>query len=91
MPSPKSARVSERKKEMNQPVRTRAKGFVARTRKLVAAGDLEGALAASKDAIIALDKAAQKGVIHENNAARRKSRLIKSINKLEASSNGGQE
>tara|TARA_Y100001960_G_scaffold145350_1_gene154084 strand:- start:505 stop:735 length:231 start_codon:yes stop_codon:yes gene_type:complete len=76
---------------MNQPVRTKAKGFVARTRKLVEAGDLEGALAASKDAIIALDKAAQKGVIHENNAARRKSRLIKSINKLEASSNGGQE
>ena len=91
MPSAKSARVSERKKEMNQPVRTRAKGFVARARRLVEAGDLEGALAASKDAIIALDKAAQKGVIHENNAARRKSRLIRSINKLEASSNGGQE
>tara|TARA_Y100001934_G_C12162903_1_gene682836 strand:+ start:318 stop:593 length:276 start_codon:yes stop_codon:yes gene_type:complete len=91
VPSAKSARVSERKKEMNQPVRTRAKGFVARARRLVEAGDLEGALAASKDAIIALDKAAQKGVIHENNAARRKSRLIKSINKLEASSNGGQE
>ena len=91
MPSAKSALVSERKKEMNQPVRTRAKGFVARARRLVEAGDLEGALAASKDAIIALDKAAQKGVIHENNAARRKSRLIKSINKLEASSNGGQE
>ena len=91
MPSAKSARVSERKKEMNQPVRTRAKGFVAKARRLVEAGDLEGALAASKDAIIALDKAAQKGVIHENNAARRKSRLIKSINKLEASSNGGQE
>jgi len=91
VPSAKSARVSERKKEMNQPVRTRAKGFVARARRLVEAGDLEGALAASKDAIIALDKAAQKGVIHENNAARRKSRLIRSINKLEASSNGGQE
>ena len=91
MPSAKSARVGERKKEMNQPVRTKAKGFVARTRKLVEAGDLEGALAASKDAITALDKAAQKGVIHENNAARRKSRLIKSINKLEASSKGEQE
>ena len=47
MPSAKSARVSERKKEMNQPVRTKAKGFVARTRKLVEAGDLEGALAAA--------------------------------------------
>ena len=48
-------------------------------------------MASSKDAITALDKAAKKGVIHENNAARRKSRLIKSINKLEANSKGEQE
>ena len=32
-----------------------------------------------KKAIIALDKAAQKGVIHKNNAARKKSRLIKKL------------
>ena len=33
-------------------------------------------------AISALDKAAQKGVIHKNNAARRKSRLMKQLAKL---------
>ncbi len=32
-----------------------------------------------KDAISALDKAAQKGVIHKNNAARRKGRLMKQL------------
>jgi len=31
-------------------------------------------------AISSLDKAAEKGVIHPNNAARRKSRLIKKLN-----------
>jgi small subunit ribosomal protein S20 len=31
----------------------------------------------------ALDKAAEKGVIHKNNAARRKSRLMKQLSALE--------
>lgn len=35
-------------------------------------------------AMRALDRAASKGVIHKNNAARRKSRLMKALNKLEA-------
>ena len=34
-------------------------------------------------AISALDKAAEQGVIHKNNAARRKSRLVKAFNKME--------
>ncbi len=37
-----------------------------------------------KDAIRALDKAAQKGVIHKNNAARRKSRLMAALHKRTA-------
>lgn len=35
-------------------------------------------------AIVALDKAAEKGIIHKNNAARRKSRLMQRYNKLVA-------
>jgi small subunit ribosomal protein S20 len=38
---------------------------------------------ALKQAISALDKAAEQGVIHKNNAARRKSRLAKAYNKME--------
>jgi len=35
-------------------------------------------------AMRALDRAASKGVIHKNNAARRKSRLMKALHKMEA-------
>lgn len=38
------------------------------------------------NAMRALDHAAGKGVIHKNNAARRKSRLMKALNKMEAAS-----
>ena len=41
------------------------------------AGDAEETQAAMLQAISALDKAAEKGVIHKNNAARRKGRLMK--------------
>ncbi|HAE32650.1 MAG: 30S ribosomal protein S20 [Chloroflexi bacterium] len=81
MPSAKSARVGDRKKERNQPLRTKARTFVTRTRRLIDSGDIEGAEGSARVAIAALDRAAQKGVIHENNASRRKSRLIKSLNK----------
>jgi small subunit ribosomal protein S20 len=81
VPSAKSARVGDRKKERNQPLRTKARTFVTRTRRLIDSGDIEGAEGSARVAIAALDRAAQKGVIHENNASRRKSRLIKSLNK----------
>jgi small subunit ribosomal protein S20 len=37
-----------------------------------------------QQAVSALDKAAQKGVIHRNNAARRKARLMKLYNEAKA-------
>lgn len=43
--------------------------------------NLEAAAEAVKAAVIALDKAAQKGVIHANNASRRKSRIVAQLNK----------
>jgi len=46
------------------------------------AGDLEAAARVIGDAISTLDRAAAKGAIHKNNAARRKSRLMKRFNAL---------
>ncbi|HEX4206571.1 MAG TPA: 30S ribosomal protein S20 [Ktedonobacteraceae bacterium] len=43
----------------------------------------EDALTAVRTAISQLDRAAKKGVIHKNNAARRKSRLMKQLNNTE--------
>ena len=45
--------------------------------------DLADARQATLEAISALDKAAEKGVLHRNNAARRKSRLMRRLNALE--------
>ena len=80
MPSAKSGRVGERKRKRNAPLRSRAKTYVADTRRLIAGGDLQAAEEALKSAVVALDKAAQKGAIHRRNAARRKSRLMKGMN-----------
>ncbi len=76
----KRIRSSERKRKINQVHRSRARTFVKRTRVLIAAGQFEEAEAMAQQAISALDKAAQKGIIHKNNAARSKSRLMKQLN-----------
>lgn len=61
-------------------MRSRYKTLVSKAEKLIETGDTEGASAAVKLAISALDKTARHGAIHPNNAARRKSRLMKKLN-----------
>lgn len=80
MPSEKSARSSKRKAERNKPLGTVAKTHIANAQKAIAARDMPAVTEAATRAQVALDKAAQKGVIHPNNAARRKSRLMKKLN-----------
>lgn len=85
MPHTKSAakmmRVAERKREQNKPIRTAAKTQVSKTLKLIQSNELDLAQKAAKQAVSVLDRAAQKGLIHPNNAARRKSRLMKRLNR----------
>lgn len=80
MPSKKSNRASEGKRERNAPLRTKAKTLVSQTRKLIESGEAQDAEKSLIAATVALDKAAQKGVIHKRNASRRKSRLSKLLN-----------
>mgnify|MGYP000157996569 CR=1 FL=1 len=80
----KRIRSSERRRKINQVHRSRARTYVKRTRSLLAEGRHEEAEAMAGEAIKALDRAAQKGVIHKNNAARRKSRLIQAINQAKS-------
>ncbi len=68
---------NEKKRIRNRVYRGEARTFVARARTAIQGKDAEAAKAATLEAISALDKAAQKGVVHKNNAARRKSRLMK--------------
>jgi small subunit ribosomal protein S20 len=61
-----------------------ARTQVKKARLAIAEGNQEDAALATQKAIIALDKAAGKGMIHKNNAARRKSRLMKELAALQA-------
>jgi small subunit ribosomal protein S20 len=70
---------NEKKRVQNRVVRGRARSFVAKARVSLETGTPEDAKTAIMDAVSALDRAAQKGVVHKNNAARRKSRLMKRL------------
>jgi len=73
-------RVSERKHIRNRRVRSTTRTYVTRAVKLISGNQPEAAQAAVIQAVQALDRAAQKGVIHANAAARSKSRLMKRLN-----------
>ena len=72
-----------KRRSRNRFIRGKARTFVKRARLSISAGDKEKAQEAVKVAISTLDKAAEKGVLHKNNAARRKSRLMKGLASLE--------
>ena len=84
MPSERSTRVLERKSLRNRPIRTATRTYVKKAQEIIATGDSEAAVESTNQAIKVLDKAATKGIIHRNNAARRKSRLMAKLNHLEA-------
>jgi len=75
---------NEKRKTRNRLFRGRARTSVKQAREAIEAADLAAAQKATEEAIRALDKAAEKGVIHKNNAARRKSRLMKTLAALKA-------
>ena len=79
----KRVRSNERKRTRNRITRTNTRTAVRSAREGIAAGQAEDARKATLAAISALDKAAVKGVIHKNNAARRKSRLMKQLAALD--------
>ncbi len=88
MPNTKSAekrmRRDQRVRLQNQRHRTRARTELRQAREAIAAGDVEQAEEAVREAVKWLDHAASKGVIHPNNASRRKSRLMKRLAELQA-------
>jgi small subunit ribosomal protein S20 len=70
---------NEKRRLRNRVFVGRARTYVKKARLAIAEGTQEDAILATKQAISALDKAAEKGMIHKNNAARRKSRLMKHL------------
>ena len=79
----KRIRSDARKRLRNQMVKSRVKTFIKKADQAIVAGE-EASIEAVRQACSELDKAATKGVIHKNNAARRKSRLMARFNKANA-------
>jgi len=76
----KQMRSSIKKRERNRMFRTRARTHINRARRFIAEGKIEEAREQVQLAIKVLDKAAEKGIIHKNKAARYKSRLMRRLN-----------
>jgi small subunit ribosomal protein S20 len=77
---------NEKRRLRNRIYAGRARTFVRKARTAIEDGELEDARQATLVAISALDKAAEKGILHKNNASRRKSRLMKHLAALEKQS-----
>ena len=78
----KRVRVAERKQVRNKPIHSLCKTNITKAERLIFSGELEPARQAVAAAISSLDGAVGKGVIPPNNAARRKSRLMKKLNAI---------
>ncbi len=70
---------NEKARVRNIAVKSELKTHVRRVREAILTGDKSVAEAAFKAASVRLDKAVSKGVIHENQAANRKSALAKQV------------
>ena len=80
--SEKRIRSNERKHLRNQMYRSRVKTMIRKAEETIFAG--QPSEESIRLAMSTLDRAAVKGIIHKNNAARRKSRLAKKLAKFKA-------
>jgi small subunit ribosomal protein S20 len=78
----KRVRASLRKRDRNRSTRSAVKTLVSRARRPAVPDAVSLTSEDVRRAISALDKAAEKGVLHPNNASRRKSRLMSALAKL---------
>ena len=73
---------NQAQRQRNRVYRGAARTLVSKAKTTIVTGDGETSKVAVAQAIQALDKAAAQGVIHKNNAARRKSRLMAQYNSI---------
>ncbi|MET0974074.1 MAG: 30S ribosomal protein S20 [Leifsonia sp.] len=73
---------NKKAQERNKAVKSELKTAIRATRSAIAAGDKAAAASALRTASKKLDKAVSKGVIHQNQAANRKSAIAKQVEAL---------
>jgi small subunit ribosomal protein S20 len=78
----KATRQIARRTEINKTRRSTMRGSVRKVEEAITSGDRSAAAAALKAAEPVIMRAAQRGVMHKNNASRKVSRLAQRIAKL---------
>lgn len=78
----KRARQSEKRRIRNHAIKSRVRTSIKKFQAAAASGDKELAAVTLKESLKLLDSAVGKGVLHRNNADRKKSRLQKIYNGL---------
>ncbi len=78
----KRARTAKVRALRNRSTKSKVKTTIKNVEAAVAEGDAEQAQAALRVAVKTIDKAASKGILHKNNAANKKSRLMKMVNAM---------
>lgn len=73
---------NEKARVRNQAIRSAVRTEIRKLRALIEAGDKSAAEAQLRVASRALDKSVSKGVFHRNNAANKKSKLSRAVNKM---------
>ena len=80
----KRIRQTERRRLRNRPILARVRSYLKRAQTVDAVSDPDAARKTVLAAIQELDRAASKGILHKNNAARRKSRLLRRLSQPRA-------
>jgi small subunit ribosomal protein S20 len=78
----KATRKIARRSEVNRSRRSRMRTFVRKVEEAIASGNAQAAAAALSEAEPLIVRAAQKGIIHRNTAARKVSRLSHRVGAL---------
>ena len=78
----KAARKIERRTEVNRNRKSRMRSFIRKVDEAIASGDATAAKQALQDAEPEIMRAASKGVVHKNTAARKVSRLAARVKAL---------
>jgi small subunit ribosomal protein S20 len=82
LPARKAHRQSVTKSTRNHAILRNTRTTVSNARKALASGDKAVAETSVQAALSVLDKAVTRGILHKNNASRRKSRLALHLNRM---------
>ncbi len=79
----KRVKITAKKTARNNIIRSKVRNSIRKFR-IAVTSEVENKDVILKNAISQIDKAVSKGILHKNNAARKKSRLTKRLNKVTA-------